>query len=82
VASLVAELVALEAVRFVASRASTVQPVLYGKCLEYALLSLTGTIHRILKLPRCPACGVRARGLPMVRTWMEPYALASRPEAE
>ncbi|HEX5726108.1 MAG TPA: TOMM precursor leader peptide-binding protein [Longimicrobiaceae bacterium] len=74
VVELAANLVALEAVRFLASRASLLEPALFGKTLEYALLSMQGTMHTVLKLPRCPACSARARGFPSIRPWMQPNA--------
>ncbi|HKP74276.1 MAG TPA: hypothetical protein VJT67_01980, partial [Longimicrobiaceae bacterium] len=74
VVEIAAGLAALEAVRFIASRASLLEPVLFGKTLEYALLSMKGTVHTVLKLPRCPACGARARGFPSIRPWMQPNA--------
>lgn len=74
VVELAAGLAALETVRFLASRASLLEPILFGKTLEYAFLSLKGSFHSVLKLPRCPSCGARARGFPSVTPWMQPHA--------
>lgn len=79
---LAAGLAALEAVRFLASRASLIEPVLFGKTLEYAFLSMKGTTHTVLKLPRCPACGARARGFPSIRPWMQPNAEPASPSLQ
>jgi bacteriocin biosynthesis cyclodehydratase domain-containing protein len=79
---LAAGLAALEVVRFLASRASLMEPVLFGKTLEYAFLSMKGTTHTVLKLPRCPACGVRARGFPSIRPWMQPNAESTSPSLQ
>ncbi len=68
-----AEVCAVEIVRFFASRVSDITPELYGAFADYSLLTHRATPHRVLRLPRCPACGVRASGLPTVRAWMEPY---------
>lgn len=78
VVELAAGLAALEAVRFLASRASLMEPVLFGKTLEYAFLSLKGNFHPVLKLPRCPSCGARARGFPAISPWMQPHAELAR----
>ncbi len=82
VVDLAAGLAALEAVRFLASRASLMEPVLFGKTLEYAFLSMKGTTHTVLKLPRCPACGARARGFPSIRPWMQPNAEPTSPSLQ
>jgi bacteriocin biosynthesis cyclodehydratase domain-containing protein len=68
-----AEICALEVVRFFAARVSEVAPELYGAFADYSLLAHRAAPHRVLRLPRCPSCGVRASGLPTVRAWMEPY---------
>src|SRR5262249_41515374 len=73
IALLAAELAAFEIVRFVAARVSPVTPTLYGAFAEYSLLTHTATVHRVLKLPRCPGGGMRAWGRPTTGAWMEPY---------
>lgn len=73
VAAVAAEACALEVVRFFAARVSDVGPELYGAFAEYSLLRHRAAPHPVLRLPRCPACGARAAGLPTVRAWMEPY---------
>ena len=72
-AAVAAELCALEAVRFFAGRVSEVAPALYGAFADYSLLAHRAAPHRVLRLPRCPACGARASGRPTIRAWMEPY---------
>lgn len=73
IAAVAAELCALEVVRFYAARVSEVGPELYGSFAAYSLLGHRAAPHPVLRLPRCPACGARAEGLPTVRAWMEPY---------
>jgi ribosomal protein S12 methylthiotransferase accessory factor len=68
-----AEICALEVVRFFAARVSEVTPELHGAFADYSLLAHQAAPHRVLRLPRCPSCGVRASGHPTVRAWMEPY---------
>jgi bacteriocin biosynthesis cyclodehydratase domain-containing protein len=74
IAAIAASLAALEVVLFFAARASEsqVRPSLYGAFADYSLLTHTTTVHRVLKLPRCPACGTQAWGQPTIRAWMEP----------
>jgi len=72
IATVVAGLAALEVVLFFAARVSELRPSLYGAFADYSLLTHTTTIHRVLKLPRCPACGAQASGHPTIRAWMEP----------
>ena len=69
---------ALEVVLFLTARVSRSQseapprPSLSGAFADYSLLTHTTTVHRVLKLPRCPACGTEAWGHPTIRAWMEP----------
>lgn len=78
IAAIAAGLAALEIMLFFAARVSgsgsgtTVKPSLYGAVADYSLLTHTTTVHRVLKLPRCPACGTEAWGHPTIRAWMEP----------
>ncbi len=72
VATMAAELCAFEIVRFYANRVSAaVAPTLYGHFVDYSLAAHSAVPHRVLKLPRCPACGPKASGRPTIRTWME-----------
>lgn len=73
IAAIGASLAAVEVLKFFCSRVAPMQPSLYGRFLDFSPLGMEGTTHRVLKLPRCPACGVRAQGEPTVRAWMEPY---------
>jgi ribosomal protein S12 methylthiotransferase accessory factor len=72
-AAIGAEICALEVVRFFAARVSEITPELHGAFADYSLLAHRAAPHRVLRLPRCPSCGVRASGHPTVRAWMEPY---------
>jgi bacteriocin biosynthesis cyclodehydratase domain-containing protein len=71
--ALAAELSGLELTRYFASRVSSLAPAVYDGFADYSLLSHRATVRPVLRLPRCPACGVRAAGQPTVRAWMEPY---------
>jgi ribosomal protein S12 methylthiotransferase accessory factor len=74
IAAIAAGLAALEIMLFFAARVSgaAVKPSLHGAFADYSLLTHTTTVHRVLKLPRCPACGTEAWGHPTIRAWMEP----------
>jgi bacteriocin biosynthesis cyclodehydratase domain-containing protein len=74
VAAVACHLAALEVARFFAARTGdAVAPALYGQFADYSLLAHRAAPQRVLRLPRCPSCGARARGRPTVRAWMEPY---------
>jgi bacteriocin biosynthesis cyclodehydratase domain-containing protein len=47
-----------------------IEPVAYGRMLRVSFASAIPSVHPILKLPRCPACGVH-RNVPMRRLWDE-----------
>jgi oxazoline/thiazoline synthase len=79
VAILAGELAAAEAVRFLASGTSGLAPVLYGAFADYALTGHTASVHPVLKVPRCAACGTKAAGYPTLRAWMEPYGPEEAP---
>jgi len=72
VALLAGELCAFEVARFFAGRVSAVAPALHDHFVDYSLTSHRAAPHRVLKLPRCPACGARASGHPTIRAWMDP----------
>jgi len=74
-AALAADMAAFEMLKFFGSWVApmALQPSLYGRFIDYAMLELEGTSHRVLKLPRCQTCGIRASGKPTTRAWMEPY---------
>ncbi|HEX2094199.1 MAG TPA: TOMM precursor leader peptide-binding protein [Longimicrobiaceae bacterium] len=69
---LAAELCAFEVARFFASRVSTVAPTLYDHFADYSLTSHRAIPHRVLKLPRCSACGAKPLERSTVRAWVEP----------
>lgn len=79
-----AELAALEVVAYAlgcapeaATLAHALGPTLTECFVDYSPLEASAEWHAVLRLPRCPACGPRARGLPTVRAWMEPYGYPS-----
>lgn len=45
-------------------------PLTYGRVLSFDLLSFEIKAHPVLRVPRCAACGRRARGRPSVNTWI------------
>ena len=65
--SVIGSLAALEAIKILTLFAS---PTLYGRLYEIDFLTLRAELHEILKLPRCPACGVTRR-TPAVKPWSE-----------
>lgn len=46
------------------------EPVAYGRMLRLSFASAIPSVHPVLKLPRCPACGVH-RNVPKRRLWDE-----------
>jgi ribosomal protein S12 methylthiotransferase accessory factor len=72
IAAIAAGNAALEIVLLLIARVSALRPSLPGAFADYSLLTHTTSIHRVLKLPRCPACGASASGHPTIRAWMEP----------
>lgn len=64
---LVGLLTALEATKMITRFA---RPTLYGKLYEVDFLTLRAELHEVLKLPRCPACGVTRR-TPLINPWSE-----------
>lgn len=63
----VGQLTALEAIKMLTGFA---RPALYGKLYEMDFLTLRTEFHEILKLPRCPSCGVTRR-TPPIKSWSE-----------
>lgn len=63
----VGQLTALEAIKILTRFA---RPALYGKLYEVDFLTLQAEFHEILKLPRCPSCGMPRR-TPPIRPWSE-----------
>jgi bacteriocin biosynthesis cyclodehydratase domain-containing protein len=45
------------------------RPTTYGAVYSFDVASLEGTLHPVLKLPRCPACGHTARDRATVSFW-------------
>jgi oxazoline/thiazoline synthase len=74
-AAIAGDMAAFETLKFFGSWVAplSLQPSLFGRFIDFAMLDLEGTSHRVLKLPRCQTCGTRATGHPTTRAWMEPY---------
>jgi bacteriocin biosynthesis cyclodehydratase domain-containing protein len=58
---------AMDVVKFLTRIA---EPVAYGRMLRLSFASPIPSVHPVLKLPRCPACGVH-RNVPKRRLWDE-----------
>lgn len=66
--SIVAGLTCSEAVRLLTD---VVEPATIGKVLVLDLLSMNLASHKVLKLPRCDACGRPSKQEPTMRLWSE-----------
>jgi molybdopterin-synthase adenylyltransferase len=58
---------ALEIIKFVSY---IIEPITRGRLWRLNFLTGSSTIHTILKLPRCPSCGVN-NGVPTRKLWEE-----------
>lgn len=63
----------LELVKFLIKDITWNFPETLGKAINIDMLTNDFTVNTILKLPRCPQCGLPSKNRPTVKPWMEPY---------